>query len=143
MNDLKLNQNTRKSDVLGAAVSGIYLIHCLATPFLFVAQSGVTTPHKKSPVWRGLIDMIWLMVSRVAAYWAAKKNSRKWMKIALPASWAFLAIIILNEKFEGFHIAETWIYVPTVSLVILHLYNMKYCQCQDETCCTISEEKSI
>ncbi len=143
MSDIQLTQNARKSDLLGAIASGLCLVHCLATPFLFVAQAGMATQHGTSPVWWGLIDITLLLVSFAAVYWAAKKTSWQWMKIALTVSWVFLAMIILNEKFEGFHLAEAWIYVPTVSLVLLHLYNRKYCYCEDEICSTISEEKSI
>jgi len=143
MFDLQFTQNTKRSDLLGAAASGLCLIHCIATPFLFVAQAGIATHHDASPTWWGLIDIVLLLVSLVAVYWAAKKTPRQWMKVALSASWVFLAIVIFNERIEGFHLAEAWIYVPAISLVILHLYNWRYCQCQDETYCTTPEEESI
>lgn len=143
MIDLQIIQNKRTSDIVGAAASSLCLIHCLLTPFLFVAQAGISTHHEASPQWWGFIDTALLLVSLAAVYWAVKNSSRQWMKIALSASWVLLAIIILNEKIEGFHLAEEWIYVPTVSLVALHLYNRKYCQCEDETCCTDSEQKAL
>lgn len=143
MFDSPLVQNGGKADLLGAAASGLCLIHCLATPFLFVAQAGVATHHAESPAWWGWIDISLLIVSLAAVYWAVKKTAKQWIKIAFSVSWIFLVFIIFNEKFEGFHLAEAWIYVPTVSLVLLHLYNRKYCYCEDEPCQTISEEHSI
>lgn len=135
-------QNKSNSDLLGAGASFLCLIHCLATPFLFVAQAGVATHHVESPAWWGLIDITLLVVSLAAVYWAAQKSSRQWVKIALSVSWLCLALIILNEKVEGVHLAEEWIYLPTVCLIGLHLYNRKYCQCEDEECCAIPGEKN-
>ncbi|MEL6534976.1 MAG: MerC domain-containing protein [Bacteroidota bacterium] len=132
-----LTQSKRKPDTLGALASGLCLIHCLATPLLFVAHAGVADHHHaESPVWWGLIDVAFLLVSLAAVYWAVKRTSKNWMKRALSASWLTLAFIILNEKFEGFHLAEAWIYLPTVSLVFLHIYNTRYCYCEEDGCCT-------
>ena len=137
MSSSQLSLTKDKSDLLGAFASGLCLIHCLATPFLFVAHAEVSTHahHAASPVWWGLIDVALLFVSFAAVYWAAKNSSKDWMKFALYFSWITLASIILNEKLEGFHLAEAWIYAPTVSLVVLHLYNRQYCQCNDEADC--------
>ncbi len=136
---IKLAQN--KTDLVGAAASGLCLLHCLATPYLFIAQAAVH--HVESPLWWGLIDVIMLIVSFFAVYWAVKNTSRQWIKYALTISWIFLAIIILNEKFEGFHLVEEIIYLPTISLVLLHLYNRKYCYCEDEECCATTEGETI
>ena len=129
-------ESNRKSDLLGAMASGLCLVHCLATPLLFVAQAGAH--HADSPGWWKTIDIALLVVSLAAVYWAAKKTSRNWMKWALYGSWLALTFLIVNEKVEGVHLAEAWIYVPTVSLVGLHLYNRKYCYCQEEGCCVDS-----
>ncbi|MEM9985046.1 MAG: MerC domain-containing protein [Bacteroidota bacterium] len=144
MSSPTLPQNTRSADVLGAAASTLCLIHCLATPFLFVAQAEVATHHghAEHPMWWGLIDVALLVVSLAAVFWAAKNSAKSWMKVALGLSWAFLAFIILNEKLELIHLAEAWIYAPAVSLVGLHLYNRKYCQCEDEACHPSLEENS-
>ncbi|MEL6694931.1 MAG: MerC domain-containing protein [Bacteroidota bacterium] len=140
MMDLQL-KNSRTSDILGASASTLCLIHCLATPLLFVAQAEAVHHehdhahhHAAGPSWWGMIDIALLFVSLAAVYWTIKNTSKQWMKIAISASWVILAMIILNEKFELLHIAEAWIYAPTVSLVLLHLYNRKYCQCEDEDC---------
>ncbi|WNJ19165.1 MerC domain-containing protein [Pontibacter sp. G13] len=137
----QLDSKKSSSDIFGALASGLCLIHCVATPFLFAAQAGAAHHdhhhhhHGASPEWWGWIDLTLLVVSAVAIYWAVKRSSKQWVKIALWASWAFLTFIILNEKMELLHLAEAWIYAPAVSLVALHLYNRKYCQCEDDACC--------
>ena len=133
-----LSSKLFNTDSLGAVVSGLCLIHCLATPFLFVAHTGAhhNRHHQgASPEWWGLIDSTFLLVSLIAVFWAVRHTSKQWMKVALPTSWLLLAGVILNEKFEVVHLAEAWIYVPALSLVVLHLYNHRNCQCADNPCC--------
>jgi hypothetical protein len=142
MDNTVTTQSWRSSDTLGAFASGLCLIHCLATPFLFVAQAGVHTHHESSPLWWGMIDIVLLVVSLLAVYWTAKNTYIQWVKIGLIVSWVLLALFILNEKFEGVHIAEAWIYLPAVSLVGLHLYNQRYCpHCEDEADCATPDEQ--
>ena len=50
-------------------------------------------------------------------------------------AWIILTSLILNELFEVAHIAEAFTYVAATSLCGLHVYNLKYCQCDDEDCC--------
>ncbi|MEM9983104.1 MAG: MerC domain-containing protein, partial [Bacteroidota bacterium] len=86
-----------KSDLLGAFISGFCLIHCLATPFLFVAQAELTH-HTKGPWWWGIIDILLLILSFVAIYWSAKNTSKSWVKYLFVISWLALSFIIFNEK---------------------------------------------
>jgi len=32
-------------------------------------------------------------------------------------------------------LGELVVYIPAIALVGLHLYNRKYCKCEDDTCC--------
>ena len=41
---LSIKTLTTKSDLWGAFASGLCLIHCLATPFIFLAQAGAAGP---------------------------------------------------------------------------------------------------
>ncbi|HAS47513.1 MAG TPA: MerC domain-containing protein [Microscillaceae bacterium] len=139
MFNLQFIQRPRKSDLVGASASTLCLIHCVATPFLFVAEASVAHHHHghghgHTPLWWGLIDIFFIIISFVAVYFSAKTTSKNWVKYALFASWAFLTFIILNEKLEGIHLAEEWVYLPALSLVGLHLYNRRYCQCEDDGC---------
>lgn len=129
------------SDLMGAIASGICLIHCIATPFIFVAHASVSEhahhAHEHghgSPEWWNVIDYLFLVISLVAIYFTAKNTPVKWMPIALYGCWAVLAFIILNEKFHFFHLDHAAIYFPALALVGLHLYNRNQCECQNEAC---------
>ena len=124
------------SDLLGSTASTLCLTHCLVTPFLFAAHTGHVHGHHTHPFWWGLIDIFFIGVSLLAVYWSTKNSSKRWMKFALWISWAMLAFIILNEKMELVPIAEALIYIPSIALVVLHLYNRRYCQCGNEMCCS-------
>ncbi|WP_249028261.1 hypothetical protein [Nonlabens xylanidelens] len=57
------------------------------------------------------------------------------MKPLLWANWCVLLLLIGNEKIEAFSIPETITYITATVLAVLHIYNLKYCQCQDDKCC--------
>ncbi|MEM7574832.1 MAG: MerC domain-containing protein [Bacteroidota bacterium] len=127
--------STNISNQMGSIVSGLCLIHCLATPFLFAAHLGIEEHHHASPVWWKSLDIIFLILAFWAVYWSARNSSKSWVKYAMYASWFFLSLVLLNERLELFHWREELIYLPTVSLIGLHIYNLRYCQCEDEECC--------
>lgn len=129
---LNLNSN---SNIIGASASTLCLIHCLATPFLFAAHAGHVHGHHEHPFWWGTLDIIFIIISFFAVYWSAKHSSKKWMQYALWISWVLLCFVIVNEKLGLVHLIEEIIYIPSLALVGLHLYNRKYCQCGDEACC--------
>lgn len=126
-----------KSDVLGSAASTLCVAHCVATPFLFVAQSCTASAAccDSGPVWWSAIDYIFIGVTFFAVYFSARNTSKSWMKYALYASWVVLTALILNEKVSLLPIPETVKYFCAFTLVGLHLYNRKYCQCAPDTCC--------
>lgn len=130
----------KQSDVWGSMASSLCLAHCLATPFLFAAHTGHVHGHHSSPLWWGFLDIVFIVISFMAVFWSVKNTSKKWMKPALWSFWALLAGIILNEKLQFIALAEALIYVPSIALVILHLYNRRYCQCRTENCCTKPDE---
>lgn len=125
----------QKSDILGTFASSLCLIHCIATPFLFIAQAGSVTCCDGPPEWWKFMDYFFLAVSFFAIYWTTKTTTIKWMTPMLWLSWSVLAAIILNEKLELFHLPEAVIYVPAITLVVLHLYNRKHCKCTTDKCC--------
>lgn len=47
-------------------------------------------------------------------------------------TWLTIAFGVLNEKFTWLEIPEYFIYIPTTLIIVLHIYNLKFCQCQDE-----------
>ncbi|QLG44918.1 MerC domain-containing protein [Costertonia aggregata] len=125
-----------RSDIWGSLASSLCLVHCLATPLLFAVHAGHVHGHHTHPFWWGLIDLFFIAISFMAVYWSTKNTSKNWMKWVLWISWTFLAFIILNEKLEWVPLAEALIYIPSIALVVFHLYNRKYCQCGGSECCT-------
>ncbi|PQB04672.1 MerC domain-containing protein [Aureitalea marina] len=133
---MNIQQLDTKSDLVGAFASGLCMLHCLATPFLFTLPTAGHGEHAHPDnFWWGILDILFLVISAFAVYHSAKNTSKSWVKYAMTICWLGLAAIILNEKLSVVHIAEFAIYIPALALVTLHLYNQKYCQCQEENCC--------
>lgn len=129
----------QRSDILGTFASSLCLMHCVATPFLFMAQASSVTFSSGPPTWWKFMDYIFLAISFFAIYWTTKTTTIKWIKPMLWLSWGVLLAIILNEKLELFFLPEAIIYIPSIALVILHLYNRKHCKCSTDTCCANEE----
>ena len=127
----------QKSDILGSFVSFLCLIHCIATPFIFVAQTGMSAccATTITPAWWSYVDLFFLVISFFAIYWSTKLTTKKWMKFALWINWFLLFTVIINEKLALFYLPEVTIYIPALALVILHIYNRKYCKCNVDSCC--------
>ncbi|MCG8574633.1 MAG: MerC domain-containing protein [Flavobacteriales bacterium] len=134
---------SHKSDSVGAFASTLCLVHCLATPLIFVAQSCSASCCSSAPGWWYWLDYLFLAISFFAIYWSGKTTSKKWVKIVLWICWIALLGLILNEKMEWFAVWEEAIYIPSLSLVFLHLYNRRYCQCQEDECCTHTKTKAV
>ena len=128
-----INKLEKNSDSLGSIASGLCLIHCIATPLLFAIQP--LSAHAETPGWWSSIDIIFLVVSFFAVYASTKNSSKKWVAFGLWMNFIALTAAILNEKLELFHLGELVVYIPAIALVGLHLYNRKYCKCEDDTCC--------
>ncbi len=135
---MTLSEVSLKSDWIGMFASGLCLVHCLATPFLFIAQAGIGAHGDAHPSWWGFLDIVFLVLSFFAVYWSIRKTNQSWIKVGFGLIWLLLALIVMNEKFEIFHLPEVAIYPPTLGLIFLHFYNRQYCQCDDETCCADS-----
>lgn len=132
---MKFIQLSAKSDIIGAAASSLCLVHCIATPFLFVVHAGVVSAGEVRPSWWGLLDFVFLTISLFAIIWTNKTTTKQWVGKALWISWLLLAFVVLNEKFSLFPLMEEVVYIPTTGLIFFHLYNRKYCRCGQEVCC--------
>ncbi len=126
---------TKKSDNFGAIASFLCLIHCLITPFIFVAQTCSLACCADAPNWWRAIDIFFLTISFFAVYASVNNSRLAWLKISLWISWVFLFFVILNEYIHLFSLAHRWIYIPSFALIVLHIYNKKHCKCQQTTCC--------
>lgn len=145
MNTFSLVSNSMntKSNLIGALASGLCLIHCLATPLIFVAQATAAhhhhDHHHHDMGWWSGLDYLFLVISSIAVYYSAQNTSLKWMPLALYSSWVALSLLILNEKLHLIHLPHEMIYIPTLSLIGLHVYNTRYCNCEDDEDCCVSE----
>ena len=133
---LRMNITAPRTDNIGILASTLCMIHCLATPFLFIAKSCSASCCEASPNWWSSLDFIFLIVSFFAIYQSNKNSSKTYIKYALWVSWTVLFAVLLNEKFQIIALVESAIYIPAILLVFLHIYNLKYCQCKTENCCT-------
>ncbi len=126
----------QKPDNIGAIASSLCLIHCISTPFIFIAQSCSMVCCNKAPAWWTFIDYFFLVISFFSIYQSTQTTSSSWIKPFLWLSWGMLFIIIMNEKMAWFPLSEFAVYFPAITLILLHLYNKKYCQCKTTKCCT-------
>ena len=124
-----------QSDSLGVSASALCLIHCLITPFIFVTQAYAISSYESAPLWWRMVDYLFLVISFIAIHYSAKDTTLKWMPTALYTNWTLLAIFILNEQFHLFPLSHALLYLPAFTLIVLHLYNRRYCYCEEEKCC--------
>lgn len=127
---------SRKSDKVGATASLLCFLHCLLTPVLFLVQTCPFDNCGESPIWWKNIDYIFIIISFFAIYRSTTTTSKKFMIYLFWINWTILFLLITNEKFELFKIPEIMTYISAISLAGLHLYNFKYCICNDDDCCT-------
>lgn len=126
---------TKQSDNVGALASGLCLIHCLATPFIFVAQTCSASCCADAPLWWSMIDYLFIVISFFAVMDSAKKTSKNWMTYGLWTSWGLLVLFTLLERMQWFPMPKAIIYIPALTLIVLHLWNRKHCTCAEDKCC--------
>lgn len=124
-----------KSDYFGALASFLCLLHCIATPLIYVVNVKSLCCQVSSPFWWKSLDYIFLFISFLAIYWSMKNTNRTWVKYGFIISWLVLCFIVVNEKFLWIHLSEYSIYTPSLSLIVLHVYNAKFCKCNEDKCC--------
>ncbi|MDA9323429.1 MerC domain-containing protein [Flavobacteriaceae bacterium] len=130
-----MNVSLRKPDTIGAIVSTLCVVHCLLTPLLFVAQSYTATHSHEAPFWWKNLDYLFILISIIAVYESTKKSTNKLIKAGLWMSWIILFLLILNEKLVWIEFDEIITYAVALTLSMLHIYNLNYCQCKTENCC--------
>jgi len=125
-----------KPDTFGTIASALCLIHCLATPLIFITQTCITNDAcSATPSWWKNLDYLFLTASFIAIYKTSQTTSNDLIKPALWTSWISLSIIIINEKLNLIYLPKYSIYIVAVTLAVLHLYNLKFCQCTTKNCC--------
>lgn len=123
-----------KPDALGIAASTLCIIHCLITPFIFIAQTCTNICCEESPMWWKYLDFIFLIMSFIAIYYSSKKSTKTIIKVTLFVTWSMLFLLIFNERLTLFEVPKYATYFFALLLSGLHIYNLKYCQCNNNFC---------
>ena len=123
-----------KSDTIGAFASGLCMMHCLATPFFFIASACSLSCCNNTPLWWQWMDYLFLGISFFAIQQATKSSSKQWVIQGLWAAWIALFLLIINVKLEWIQIHTNLKFLPAFMLVGFHVYNMRYCQCEKDCC---------
>ncbi|WP_235016273.1 MerC domain-containing protein [Aquimarina sp. AU474] len=131
---MNISHIRRNSDTLGIIASSLCVIHCLVTPFFFIAHTGSIILKDLHPFWWRSLDFIFLGLSFMAIRRSTKTSSKPEMKYAFWISWLLLFIIVVNEKLGIVPLPEEAIYITSLSLVALHFYNLIFCQCEQKCC---------
>ena len=127
----------KNPDYLGVISGGLCIFHCIATPLLFISNAELAG-HGTPIEWQ-LLNFGFVGLSFLAIRNSAKNSSNSTVKVLFYILWAILFGLILNESIHVFHLPELATYTSAFSLCCLHVYNLKYCQCDDENCCVNDE----
>ena len=131
-----MNYTIFKPDTIGALASTLCVVHCVATPFLFIVQTCTATCCDAAPAWWIWLDYIFLTISFWAIYQSTQNTTKSFMKPLLWSLWGTLFLVIANHRIHWFELSSNITHTVAISLAVLHLYNLKYCQCQKDHCCT-------
>lgn len=130
-----MNIKVISPDHLGIYANVACMLHCLATPFLFISQSEFSTLSHEIPFFWQSINYLLLIISFAAIFRSVQNSTNLYIKIFLITAWFFLSFFIINEGLEAYHIPELFTYSAAITLSALHIYNLKYCTCKDDECC--------
>lgn len=122
-----------RADHIGAVASLLCIIHCMATPLLFLVKTCAHTCCVDAPVWWQLIDYVFLVISGLAIYYATKNSTKRWVQIALWSAWVVLLLTFVNEQWKIVALPERFSYLPALIIVVLHFYNRRCCKVCDHT----------
>ena len=125
----------KNSDRIGVVSSGLCMLHCFATPFLFLSQSSLIFISVDFTLTWFILNYVFLFISFIAIYHSVKNSTNRFIRIFLYLFWVVLSGLIINESLEIFSIPEAATYFSASSLICLHIYNLRYCRCDDEDCC--------
>lgn len=121
-------------DSLGIVSSSLCMIHCIGTPFIFIAKACSASCCADAPVWWKMLDYIFLVICFFAIYYTTKDKPFGWMKFSFWTCWIILVLTLINHVINIIPISSTFIYWPSSIIIILHFYNLKFCRF-DEQCC--------
>lgn len=114
----------KKADIIGVLTSTLCLIHCFLAPFVFMAWTTSSAHKNTTQSWWYLLDYLFIVVSFLAIFKTTQNTNNRWINLGFWFSWLFLIVLLLNEKISYIAAPETLIYIPTLSIIILHIYNL-------------------
>ena len=130
-----MNLSIKYSDKVGVASNILCMLHCFATPFIFFSQTQTVHIGHDIPFAWQIINYFFIAVSGIAVYYSTKNSTNNIVKLLMVVSWSILSFLIISEGLELFHLPEIFTYLSASFLSLLHIYNLKYCTCNDEECC--------
>lgn len=114
------------SDIYGSLASILCIIHCLATPLLFMASASDLTGTTLTPWWWHLLDFVFITISFVAIRQSIRTSTISWMPLAMYSSWIVLSVLIIIDKTSFITLPGNINFLPAISLVFLHFYHLLY-----------------
>ena len=124
-----------KPDTIGSLASTLCLLHCLATPFIFITQACTMSCCADTPIWWQSIDYIFIVISFFAIFRATKTSTNKIISKLLWITWFIFFALTLNKSLSIVYLDKNFTYAAGISLACLHIYNLKFCQCKSDNCC--------
>ncbi|MEM6317460.1 MAG: MerC domain-containing protein [Bacteroidota bacterium] len=122
------------SDGVGVVASALCTIHCVLTPFLFMAKPALTETvhqhthaHTHGPGLWAALDYVFLVISFLAVWYSAEHTKHLTLKWLLWAAWGVFAIGLLLEP-QGYAFGKWLMYAGSISLIGAHLTNHYFCQ---------------
>ncbi len=121
-------------DKIGIISSSLCMIHCIGTPFIFIAKACSATCCSDAPIWWLMIDYLFLIISFVAIYFTTRKPTKPWLNVFFWIAWVVLLFATLEHSFSLSIVPKYFIYIPALTVVALHFYNLKFNKCENENC---------
>ena len=136
-----MNLSIKYSDKVGVASNILCMLHCFATPFIFLSQTQTAHISHDVPFAWQIINYFFITVSAIAVYYSAKNSTNNIVKFLMVVFWLILSFLIISEGLEILHLPEILTYLSASFLSLLHIYNRNYCTCSDEECCIHNKKK--
>ena len=121
-------------DKIGIISSSLCMVHCIGTPFIFIAKACSVTCCSDVPIWWLMIDYLFLIISFTAIYFITRKPLKLWLKASFWIAWIILLFATLEHSFALAIVPKHFIYLPALSVVVLHFYNLKFNNCNNDKC---------
>ena len=83
-------------DKIGIISSSLCMIHCIGTPFIFIAKACSATCCSDAPTWWLMIDYLFLFISFVAIYFTTRKPTKPWLNVFFWIAWVVLLFATLE-----------------------------------------------